>query len=211
MKANRLTEIGVLLALSFATVHAQSENLPNLPRSNYYVTQPGDDAEEGSNGQVDTTNNDLDLGQPSGFESAVAVGVRFDGVRIPKQGRIKAAYLQFTKDEPGTKSDPAKLTIRAELTGDAAVFEAEPKNISSRPLTHAAVQWSPEPWNPGDGRGKNQQTPDLSALIEEVVRLDGWDAGNALAFVVTGVGERDAISFDGGGEEEGPMLYLKME
>ena len=211
MKTKRRNAPGLLIALAVAAVTAQSENVADLPQSHYVVTQSGDDAEEGTNGQVDTTNNDLDLGQPSGFESAVAVGIRFDGVRIPKHGRIEAATIQFTKDEPGTKSDPARLTIRAELTGDAAVFDDEPKNISSRPLTRAAVQWSPGPWNPGDGRGKKQKTPDLSALIEEVVRHDDWDPGNALAFVVTGVGERDAISFDGGGEADGPMLHLRLE
>ena len=211
MMAKGRSGIAVLLALTFATAYAQATDVSNPPRTSYFVNQSQDDAEEGANGLVDLTNDDLDLGQPSGFESAVAVGIRFEGLRIPKQSTIKTAFLQFTKDEPGTKSDPANLTIRAELTADAASFSDEPRNISSRRLTQAAVHWSPQPWRPGDGRGNSQRTPDLSALIQEVVAHDDWMPGNALAFVVTGIGERDAISFDGGGKQSGPMLYLLVD
>ena len=173
------------------------------------MSQSEDDAEEGANGQVDLTNNDLDLGQASGFESAVAVGIRFEAIRVPKGSKTKGAFLQFSKDEPGTKADPSKLTIRAELDGNADSFSDAPRDISSRMLTKAAVEWLPQPWHPGDGRGEAQQTPDLSVLIQEVVAQDDWQQGNALVFVVTGDGERDAISFDGGGSRDGPMLQIE--
>jgi hypothetical protein len=109
MTAKDRAAIAALLALSFTGAYARAEDVPT-PLHSYPVTQPGDDAEEGSNGQVDTTNDDLDLGQPSGFESAVAVGIRFDGLNITKRSTMNTAYIQFTKDEPGTKSDPANLS-----------------------------------------------------------------------------------------------------
>lgn len=200
----------VLLAATVTACTQSTESIPNTPPGvAYFVVQSEDDAEEGANGQVDLANDDLDLGQPSGFESAVAVGIRFERIRIPQQSRIKSAFLQFTKDEPGKKNDPSNLIIRGELTGDASSFKDEPGNISSRQLTKAAVQWSPQSWNPGDGRGEKQQTPDLSVLMQEVIDRNDWEQGNALVLVITGNGERDAISFDGGSEQDGPRLYIE--
>lgn len=211
MISNRCTGMAliVLLALAATACTQSAGDVPNVPTGAYFVSQSEDDAEEGANGQVDLANDDLDLGQASGFESAVAVGIRFQGIRIPKGSKINGAFLHFTKDEPGTKADPTNLTIRAELAGNAESFRDEPRNISSRKLTKTAVNWVPQPWHPGGGRGEGQQTPDLSALIQEVVEQDDWKQGNALVLIVTGNGERDAMSFDGGGKQYGPILHLK--
>lgn len=204
--------LSAVLAVATTACTHPVEEVPNTPPGVVFlVGQSKDDAEEGANGQMDLVNDDLDLGQASGFESVVAVGIRFQGIHIPKGSKIKSSFLQFTKDEPGTKDEPTHLTIRAELSGDAISFRDEPRNISSRRLTKSAVNWSPMPWHPGDERGKRQQTPDLSTLIQEVIEQDEWKAGNAVALVVTGNGERDAIAFDGGGSQNGPKLYLQTD
>jgi hypothetical protein len=212
MSLKHCTRVSLILLLTAATTACtqSAEKVPNTPPgAAYFVSQSIDDAEEGANGKVDLANDDLDLGQASGFESAVAVGIRFDGIRIPKGSKIKSAFLQFTKDEPGTKDDPTNLTIRAELIGDAESFRNEPRNISTRSLTKKAVNWLPQPWHQGDGRSERQQTPNLSAVIQEVIERDDWKEGNALAIVFSGNGERDAMSFDGGGKQNGPTLYLE--
>ena len=181
---------------------------PNVASADYFVARSEDDAEEGSNGQVDLTNDDLDFGQAAGFESAVAIGLRFDGIRVAPGGRIERAFVQFSKDEPGNKADPTELVIRAELVADAESFRAAPRNISARKLTNATVNWSPIPWRRGDGRGEAQRTPDLSPVLQEVVDQENWRDGNAIVLIFTGDGERDAISFDGGGRDDGPMLCV---
>ena len=53
------------------------------------------------------------------------------------------------------------------------------------------------------------QTPNLSLLIEEVVRQEGWQNGNALVLIITGNGERDAVSYDGGDKNDRPMLCIE--
>ena len=219
MMLNRCSAILLTVMLAVApTTRAQSEEKPSQKDGHqeeakdalvYSVSRSEDDAEEGVNGQVDLANEDLDLGQLSGFESAKAIGVRFEGIRIPEGQRIKRAFLQFTSEGNRAKSKPTELKIRAELAGDAESFKKEEKNISSRTLTETSVTWLPQPWHPGDGRGERQQTPDLSALIQEVIEQDNWKQGNALVLVITGNGERDAISFDGGGEQYGPMLHVE--
>ncbi len=48
-----------------------------------------------------------------------------------------------------------------------------------------------------DVAGPDQRTPDLSAVIQEVVNRPGWASGNAIAVIITGTGKRVADSFDG--------------
>lgn len=179
--------------------------------SNYYVSQSQDDAEEGTNGQVDLVNEDLDLGQLSGFESAAKNGIRFDGIRVAKGQRIKQAFVRFTMEGNRVKGKPTELAIHAELAPDAEAFRKESRNISSRKLTKASVIWSPEPWDPKRARDERPQTPDLSALVQEVVDQQDWKEGNALVLIISGNGERDAVSFDGGGKHDGPMLRLETD
>ena len=186
-----------------------SSEITNAQATNYFVNQSYDDAEEGTNGKVDLTNEDLDLGQLSGFESAKAIGIRFEGIRIAKKQKIKQAFLQFTMEGNKTKAKQTELTIRAELSSNAESFKDEVEDISSREHTKTFVKWFPEPWNPKNAGELKPRTPNLSPLIEEVVSQDGWQKGNALVFIITGTGERDAVSFDGGGEKEGPMLQIE--
>lgn len=174
----------------------------------YYVVRSENDAEEGTNGKIDLTNEDLDLGQLSGFESAAAVGLRFESIRLSRGTKIKRAFLQFTMEGNRRKSKPTKLTLRAELSPDAKAFRDEPKNISSRPMTRTSVTWSPEPWDPQQQPAPRPETPNLAGLIQQVVNQDDWKEGNALVLIITGDGERDALSFDGGGKESGPLLQV---
>lgn len=212
MQIQKLLIVFVALACSLNTF-AQSAKCADdeTAAGNYYVIRSEDDAEEGTNRQVDLANEDLDLGQLSGFESAATIGIRFDGIRIPQGEKIKRAFVQFTMEGNRTKAKPTKLTLRAELAPDAESFKNEQKNISSRTLTKASVIWSPEPWNPKRARDEKPQTPDLSAVIQEVVDQNDWMEGNALVLIISGTGERDAVSFDGGGKQDAPMLHLETD
>ena len=52
--------------------------------------------------------------------------------------------------------------------------------------------------------GPEQQTPDLSAVVQEVVDRVGWANGNAMAFMMSGTGKRTAEAYQGGE----PMLHV---
>ena len=172
-------------------------------------------------GQVDmapslqgtTLLSDLDLGQKDSgkAEDTVAVGVRLDNIGIPKGAKIKRAYLQFTKDDADVEAKPSELTLQAELTGIGASFTENKHDITSRKKTKASVIWKPEPWRMGWERSKKHQSPDLSSLVQEVVAQDNWHQGSSLVLIITGTGERDTISFDGGGRRYGPMLHIELE
>jgi hypothetical protein len=51
----------------------------------------------------------------------------------------------------------------------------------------------------------------LSALIQEVVDQEDWMEGNALALIIAGTGERDAVSFDAGDKKDAPMLCVETD
>lgn len=183
----------------------------NTQSTKYFVNKSQDDAEEGMDGQIDVSNEDLDLGQLSGFESAKAIGMRFEEIQVSKGQVLKNAFLEFTMEGNSVKAKPTELIIQAEMSPNAKSFQKEAANISSRELSKASIKWSPETWNPKQAHDHKPSTPDLSPIIQEVVNQDDWQEGNALVLIITGTGERDAVSFDGGGKEEGPVLHIELE
>jgi hypothetical protein len=70
-------------------------------------------------------------------------------------------------------------------------------NVSSRARTAAAVRWTPPAWNNKHAAGPDQQTPGLSAVIEEIVGRDDWSPNQWLVLIITGTGERVAESYKG--------------
>ena len=57
-------------------------------------------------------------------------------------------------------------------------------------------------------RTADQRTPNLAAVLQEVVGSQDWVSGNALALLVTGDGTRVAESFDGGAAKA-PVLHIE--
>lgn len=105
------------------------------------------------------------------------VALHFANIRIPRGTRMRKAYLQFTVNEVSTEQ--TDLTIHAERAGDAVAFTNARRNAPSRKRTSASVKWSPEPWNTVGEHSERQRTPDLAALIQEVIAQPDWQAGNA--------------------------------
>jgi len=174
-----------------------------------FVTRSIDDAEEFADGSMHIKSTDLELINDSqrSERGDQVVGMRFTDIPIPQGAQIKKAYVQFTVDEVTTK--PTSLVIHAELKPYYVPrFQMVKHNISSRKRTKASVKWSPGPWTVKGERSKEQRTPDLSALIQEVVDQDGWPC-NGIVLIITGSGERIATSFDGGGRRYAPMLHIE--
>ncbi|MEE9608500.1 MAG: hypothetical protein V3U03_12235, partial [Myxococcota bacterium] len=162
-----------------------------------------DDAEEDEQGGVNRSSSDLELVFAGGNQT---VGIRFNGVSVPAGATIHEAYLQFQVDETG--ADPTSLTLEGEAADLAAPFLDATADISSRPRTVAFVPWNPAPWPSVGEAGPDQQTPDLSLVIQEIVDRPGWSSGNALAILITGTGQRVAESFDGDANGA-PLLHVR--
>ncbi|MBN1671632.1 MAG: fibronectin type III domain-containing protein [Kiritimatiellae bacterium] len=154
------------------------------------VSSSGKDAEENATtGAMSLTSTDLEMTSDHGTRQLV--GLRFGDVPVPQGALIQAAYLQFTADE--SHSEPTELTLHGEAADESITFSYA--TVSARARTTASVNWNPSPWAVGSA-GAAQRTPNLAAVIQEVVSRPGWQNGNTLALIVTGTGTRVAVSYD---------------
>ena len=163
------------------------------------VTQGTDDAEEilTQDNQVDVHSSDLELGGEDG--ELHEVGIRFDGVQIPPGAVIEDASIQFTVDEADDVE--TSVTIFGEMAEEPATFDSEVAgNVSDRMKTSNSVNWDNiPPWNNEHEAGIDQQTPDLSPILQELIGQPTWKENGSLSFIIspTPGGQRTAESFDG--------------
>jgi hypothetical protein len=155
------------------------------------ISQGKDDAEQKANNKVTLNSKDLDLGAPS--KGAAIVGLRYNGVAIPPGATITTATLLFTAEE--SDSEATNLLIQAQADGNAPVFKKKKRNLSNRSVTNAQVNWSVPAWIKGDA-GVDQTSPNLSALIQEIINRGDWRDGNSLVLLLRGTGNRDGFSYN---------------
>jgi uncharacterized protein YjiK len=168
------------------------------------VSVGADDAEEKTDNSVLPGNADLDL--MAGDEGNLIVGTRFRNVAIPQGATITNAYLQFTADE--IHNGATTLTVMGQAADNPAVFQNATANISSRPTTTASASWTVAPWlNVGDALTA-QRSPNLAAVVQEIVNRSGWASGNSLVLLLTGSGTRVAESYNGL-STSAPILHVE--
>ncbi len=191
------------------STRANRERLPNsspvetalglTQQSTMYVRIcPGiNDAEEFvDTGEVTLASTDLDLGDNGeGPQEAQIVGLRFVDLELPPGSTIVAAYLQFTADEPDGES--AAFRIAGEASDDAEPFTSRRFDLSNRAVTAAHVVWMPPAWSTPGEAGAAQRSPDLAAVLQEIVDRPGWAQRNEVVFLLTGSGRRVAKSQNG--------------
>ncbi|MFZ2406469.1 MAG: right-handed parallel beta-helix repeat-containing protein, partial [Methylobacter sp.] len=167
------------------------------------VSASEDDAEESAFGRLSLTSSDLELVFNDNNQT---VGMRFSNVTIPQNATVTNAYVQFKVDEPNSVA--TSLTIQGQNTGNPAPFVSAVNNISSRAKTEAMVQWNPVPWTLTGEAGLDQQTPNIAAIIQELVNRPDWTDGNALAIIISGTGKRTAEAFNGD-QAGAPLLHIE--
>ena len=88
----------------------------------------------------------------------------------------------------------AGMVIKAEAIDDAPAFTSALNDLSTRSLTGQSVTWDPVPtWD----LDQTYRTPDLSAIVQEIIGRSGWMSGNSMAFIFNkGYGWRCSYSFD---------------
>jgi hypothetical protein len=156
------------------------------------IAASGDDAEQ-SGGTVALANPVLKIVNRAGVNQTV--GLRFAGLSIPQGATIQNAYIQFQCNTRTTAA--ASLTIEGQAADNPVTFAKITNNISSRPRTTANAAWVPAPWGTVGAHGSDEQTADLSSVMQELVNRAGWASGNAMVFIITGTGVRTAESFNG--------------
>lgn len=170
---------------------------PDVTSSDVRIDRGFDDAEENVRGAVSLSGADLDMMLDNGIaDSALnsAIGLRFSSVPVPQGATIVNAYLSFESDE--TDRAPTVLIIRGEAVDSSSRFLDDSENLTSRTLTGAAVRWAPEPWFIAAAAENRERSPNLAAVVQEIVNRDGWRAANPLSLIISGSGSRVATAFD---------------
>jgi len=165
------------------------------------VAEAEDDAEEGEDGEVNTSSSDLEMVLD---DSEQIVGLRFNKIHIASTSEIRLASIQFTAH--AVNDEETELDIHAEMVGTALPFAQSKKNLSSRVKTATSVSWKPAPWTKAGERSETQRTPNLAPLIQEVVQHPDWKPGNAIVWLIRGKGKRVATAF--AGKEGTAQLFM---
>lgn len=162
-----------------------------------------DDAEERADGAIPIASGALDLVFDGSNQT---VGLRFNGIDIPKGATITNAYVQFQVHQ--ATSGTTSLTIQGQEADNAETFSNSRFNVSSRPRTSSSVGWSPAPWTAAGDEGPDQRTANISSIIQHIVDRPGWSSGNSLALFITGSGRRSAKAFEGKAVAA-PLLHIE--
>jgi hypothetical protein len=146
------------------------------------VTDSADDGSEHATGVVRLQERTLKVGR------SYIVGFRFAGVDIPRGARIAAATLRlYALGVPGSSIE---IRYAGEAADDSAPFVGSVENLSARGSTTRFVDDRPAPWV----ANAYNPSPDLAAIVQEIVDRPGWAAGNALTIFVGDDGSAGARS-----------------
>jgi len=162
------------------------------------ISSGENDIEELLNGDMYVSSSDLELiHDPNPDRLYQKIGLRYEDLGIPQGATIISAYLQFAADE--ITSGTVNLTIHGEDADHSLPFTLANGNLSARPTTQAAATWSPPDWQLVGERTTKQQTPDLTAILQEIVDRNNFDQNSAVAFIISGSGtnKRIAESYEG--------------
>lgn len=194
------------------------------------VTSSADDTEEFvNNGVINLiTSGSLELpidnlGTHPAFEHVV--GTIFRNQSIPKNAVIISAELEFTiqQDSGGNATqnqmfqDPLNLEVTGEVydtLGTPTINSFTTENIESRLRTTNSVTWNITDSSPAVG--ETETTPNLAAVIQEIVNQPDWSTGNDIALFIqrpsgdTSTGARVYASFDNSAATS-PKLTIQYE
>jgi hypothetical protein len=139
----------------------------------------------------DEDNTYADLGSPWNhlFPNHLEVGLstsamRFKDIPIPPGSTIIHAYLKIFSERH--LAEPVEALIQAQANGNPPPFGAKPL-VTDLPRTAASAVWN---WP----RGPNsycaddcwRTSPDIAAIIQEIVNRSDWSAGNAIVITYSG-------------------------
>lgn len=141
-----------------------------------YIIQNRDD--------VLTYSNDHSAYFPNGFFGVGSAPpdtreslIIFRNISIPRRSRINSAVIHFIAQVTQTST-----VVRSTLYGinQSNPFTAFPGDIYTRPLTNASVNFDiSSTWTAGG----DYSSPDVSAIVQEIVNRDDWGSGHGLGFM----------------------------
>jgi len=169
------------------------------------VTAGDNDLEENlANGKV-TNSSDLELAEDGNKNQLIAI--RYTDVFIQQGTTITSAYIDFICDE--TTSGATSVTFTLEDSDDAEDLALTNFNLTNRIKTTSSVDWNNIPaWNTV---GELHTTPDLAAIIQEVINRPGWTPGSDITVLIEGSGTRIAEAYNSSSPQDAPVLRINFD
>jgi hypothetical protein len=152
-----------------------------MPSVQYSIAATVDDAYEQGDGTF-VWSGDFSIpiysytsAKSSNYKSA---GLRWDKVQVPKGVTISAAYARLFCYDPSV--DDMNAVIYGNDADDPNDFQVD-SQIINRVRTSASVSWVALSLGAGW-----VNSPDISAIIQEIINRGGWAAGNAIVLLFIG-------------------------
>jgi SdrD B-like domain len=129
------------------------------------------------------------------------LGLRFPNIAIPKGATITNANIRFTASAAGTISSAVikgvKNPDQATFTLGTLPFTGSLSDLFTNNATTANATWNvPTTWVV-NASGADQTTPNLTAIVSEIVAMPTWERNKALAFVIEApINATGAVAYD---------------
>ena len=163
-------------------------NIDEAVRPEIIISTNADDHDAHEiDGVVTTNSNDLIL---SSGTKTVTSGLRFTDLNIPQGATIVSASIRFTSEKFNVAG--TSLVISAEASASSSAFTTSSNNLSARAKTAMSIEWATD--NSFPASGEVITTPDISAVIQEVVDLSAWCGGKDLNILIEGSSTDSASS-----------------
>ncbi len=182
----------VITVDSFSELWITSPKLSYVDSTVVPIGQASDDAEEHkASGSVNPYSKTIELTRDVDDQ---IVGLRFDDIQIPQGSFIDRAWIQFRAADTNAQSNT--LTIRIEDSDNTNTFNTGNYNISSRGVLSTSKTWYLPAWMVDNEASVNQRSPEVRHFIQQITDRAGWQPGNALSFILEGVGHHSAFAMD---------------
>jgi uncharacterized membrane protein/fibronectin type 3 domain-containing protein len=127
-------------------------------------------------------------GSWGGVVNAFSTGVRYPGVGLPQGAQITHATLSVYGGAMMPINGPSLIRIYGEAVDNAPIWaDVAGSRPDSIPYTTTHVDYTGS--DPGWAGAWHQV--DVTAIVQEIVNRGGWGPGNAIAFALTGVDNRN--------------------
>ncbi|MDD4282938.1 MAG: hypothetical protein PHX03_04020, partial [Bacilli bacterium] len=148
---------------------------------NYFVNNVNDDGwtEETSEKNFYNNDNNVRVGYASSYRS---LWVKWNNIDIPKGSIVKSAKIKFkSSDSPSGDMDQYTKTILYFNNVGNAVAPLNFDDMENKNKTTNNVTWE----MPETIGNTWYESPDISALVQEVINRSDWQSGNALMLLHT--------------------------
>ena len=201
-----LDNSGSMQNLAYEDYSYQGEPYNNL--NGIGIAAGADDVEETKTigSDPDLWSWDLDMGEQH-------VALRFQDINIPQGATVNSAKIEFVAYN--NRSGAMDVEIYGLAANNAGPWPDTTDNYLKDLLAppRTGLTSASESWNVTANwwRYSRYSTPDLTAIVQEIVNRGGWTSGNTMAFVIEGInGKRDVYSRDGSWWRR-PVLYIEAE